>query len=160
MHIDRKNKQRNRLHFDFSPLCICYLAVCLATNGLDLAGVPNSYDSCFAVSQLFMVASLMTFFVSCSFFDKLRKWCWCRKGGGGMRVSPPRPLSMVFLLVWKLFHICYTFSYSKTFWGISMVQSFPIGNHQTLDMEGSCILKRHLLLKFSGFGTNQLSFCN
>lgn len=40
-----------------------------------------------------------------------------------------------------------------------MVRSFPVGNHQTLDTEGSCIIKRHLLSKFPGFGTNQLSCC-
>ena len=164
MHIDRKNRQRNRLHFDFSPLWICYSVVffcLLMVGGRDLPRVHNSYRSCFLVCQLFMVASLKTFFVCCSFSEKLRKWCWCGKGGrGGMWVPLPSPLSVVCALIWKSLHISYTSSSSKVFGGISMVQSFPIGNHQTLDMEGNCIIKRHLLSKWSGFGTNQLSSCN
>ena len=74
MHIDRKNKQKNRLHFDFSlSLSVTQLVVwLLMVGGRDLAGVHNSYDSCSLVCQLFTVASLMTFFVCCSFFE-LRK---------------------------------------------------------------------------------------
>lgn len=77
MHTDRKNKQKNRSHFDFFPLSVSVTQLVgwlLMVGGRDLARVYNSYDSCSLVCQLFMVASLMTLFVCCSFFfEKLRK---------------------------------------------------------------------------------------
>lgn len=160
MHIDRKNKQKPDCTLVFSPLCICYLVVCLLmVGGRDLARVHNSYHSCFLVCQLFTEASLMTFFLCGVLSLRSSESNVGVEEEEGYEYSLPCPFSMVFVLIWKLLHICCTSSSSKVFGGISMVQSFLVGNHQTLDMEGSCIIKRHLLSKFPGFGTNQLSFC-
>lgn len=101
----------------------------------------------------------MTLFLWCSVFERL----WTnitsyvdRKDDDEEEYFLPCPLSVCF----NMLQICYTSISNAVFWEMSMVQFFAIGNHQDFDLESWYIIKRHMLSKLSGFGTNQLPFWN